>query len=236
MDSLIQVQADDAGLPTVDARTLHENLGVGRDFTTWIRGRIDQYGFREERDFTVISRSPDPGTGNRGAATDYALSLPMAKELAMVENNERGREVRRYLIRVEEAWNSDDMVMGRALKILDRKVKTLQAKAEEDRPKVEFYDQYAEAGGSESLQNAARILGQPPNKWIKRLQHDGFLFKRSNRQALVPYAPHLEAGIFEVRTWTVNEVERMQTRVTPKGIQFFARKLHVAIPESQRLN
>jgi phage anti-repressor protein len=77
----------------VSARDLHAALGVGRDFSTWIKDRIEKYGFIEEADF-----SPDLGKSAGGRpAVEYWLSLGMAKELAMVENNEKGRAVRLYL-------------------------------------------------------------------------------------------------------------------------------------------
>ena len=79
-----------------DARTLHARLNSKQEFANWIRGRIDQYGFIEGEDFlTNLSKT-------RGRPrTDYHLTLNMAKELAMIENNDIGREVRRYFIRLE---------------------------------------------------------------------------------------------------------------------------------------
>ena len=91
----------------VDARSLHQTLGVGRDFTTWIKHRIESYGFSESEDYeNVIS----PSLGNREIASQggdrksrkYSLSLDMGKELAMVEKNAMGRAVRRYFIKCEK--------------------------------------------------------------------------------------------------------------------------------------
>lgn len=109
-----------------DARDLHSFLAVGRDFSTWIKERIGQYGFIEGEDFLPFLAksyvaegdicSPDSGsksgvcspdsaskTERRGGhnRTDYHLTLDMAKELAMVENNDQGRQVRRYFIDME---------------------------------------------------------------------------------------------------------------------------------------
>lgn len=80
-----------------DARDLHTFLDVGRDFSNWIKARIEQYGFVEGEDFSpILAKS----TGGR-PATEYHLSLDTAKELAMVENNDQGRQVRRYFIAME---------------------------------------------------------------------------------------------------------------------------------------
>lgn len=97
-----------------NARDLHASLEVGKDFSTWIKDRIEKYGFTEGEDFIVFTRSPDlasgedefsPDLGNKSLvgrpAIDYHLTLDMAKELAMIENNPKGREVRRYFIRME---------------------------------------------------------------------------------------------------------------------------------------
>jgi phage anti-repressor protein len=85
---------------TVNARALHEYLQVGRDFSTWIKDRIEQYGFVENVDFVC---SPIPGSGRGGAnKKDYHLTIGMGKELAMVERTDRGREVRQYFIACEK--------------------------------------------------------------------------------------------------------------------------------------
>ena len=97
---------DGAEVRTVNARDLHAFLGVRRDFTNWIKGRIKQYGFIEGVDFVIISRSPELASGNRGAATDYHVTIGMAKELAMVERTPKGREVRLYFIECERVAKS----------------------------------------------------------------------------------------------------------------------------------
>jgi phage anti-repressor protein len=93
---------------TIDARKLHAFLGVGRDFSTWLADRIDTYGFVEGVDFVCSAfDSPKPGNQTRRGgdrrSKAYHLTLDMAKELAMIERNERGREARRYFIACERA-------------------------------------------------------------------------------------------------------------------------------------
>jgi phage anti-repressor protein len=103
MNELIKISAQ----RTVDARELHTFLQVGKDFSTWIKDRIAKYGFEAEKDFTGFS--PNLGkTSEQGGrpTTEYALSIGMAKELSMVENNEQGRKARRYFIAAEERLQS----------------------------------------------------------------------------------------------------------------------------------
>jgi phage anti-repressor protein len=88
----------------VDARLLYRFLDVGRDFTNWIKGRIEEYEFEKGRDYETFD-SPKPanqtGRGGDRRSVDYFLTLDMAKELAMVERTPRGRQARRYFIECE---------------------------------------------------------------------------------------------------------------------------------------
>ena len=104
MKELIKIQTNEVGENCVSARELHEGLEVGRDFTTWVKGRISKYGFEENIDFTIVNLAPP----NRGASwggnnkLDYIITVDMAKELCMVENNELGRKFRKYFIECEK--------------------------------------------------------------------------------------------------------------------------------------
>lgn len=95
-NGLIPIYKGESG-QVVDARELHEFLEVGKDFSNWIKDRIEKYEFVEGEDFTpVLAKS----TGGR-PSTEYTLTLDTAKEIAMVENNEQGRKIRKYFIEVE---------------------------------------------------------------------------------------------------------------------------------------
>jgi phage anti-repressor protein len=85
----------------VDARLLHRQLKVGKDFSNWIKYRIKEFGFEEGKDYSpnLASKISTHGGGNK---VDYLLSMDMAKELAMLERNEVGREIRRYFIAKEK--------------------------------------------------------------------------------------------------------------------------------------
>ena len=108
----------------VDARTLHTFLESKRLFQDWFKDRVEKYGWVEGVDYFVVTgtqicvpdepdRSPNLASGEKGArdekgrfigadAIDYHLTLSMAKELGMVENNEMGRRIRKYFIECEE--------------------------------------------------------------------------------------------------------------------------------------
>ncbi len=99
----------------IDARTLHKELKVGKDFTTWIKGRISKYEFVENEDYKLDSpkRVNQNSHGGDRKSKIYSLTLDMAKELSMVENNKIGRISRKYFISIDKAfkarrlWNID---------------------------------------------------------------------------------------------------------------------------------
>ncbi|MED0724034.1 antA/AntB antirepressor family protein, partial [Aneurinibacillus aneurinilyticus] len=94
---LVPVYADEQGNNLVNARELHEFLQVETRFNDWIERRIEKYGFVDGEDFhSFLSKS----NGGR-PSVEYILAIDTAKEISMVENNERGRQVRKYFIEME---------------------------------------------------------------------------------------------------------------------------------------
>ena len=90
------------GKQLVLSRELHQFLEVGRDFTSWIKKRIEKYKFVENEDYQVISSFPQNGGKGGRPKEEYLITLDMAKELSMVENNEKGRQARKYFIECEK--------------------------------------------------------------------------------------------------------------------------------------
>ena len=97
---------NEQNLDTVNARDLHAFLEVGRDFNTWIKARINRYGFIEDEDFMCVENLSSPKRGSSKSRTqkvkEYFVTLDMAKELAMVELNDKGKQARRYFIDCEK--------------------------------------------------------------------------------------------------------------------------------------
>lgn len=91
----------------VNARDLHEFLEVRRDFSTWIKNRITEYGFAVDVDYILVHQNRgSKGRGGDRRSKDYHLTLDTAKETAMVERNEKGRQIRRYFIECEKKLRS----------------------------------------------------------------------------------------------------------------------------------
>lgn len=134
MNELIPINYEDDA-PTVSGRELHAALGVTTRYNDWF-SRMCEYGFREGKDFySFLSKTP---TVNGRPATDHQLTIPMAKELCMLQRSEAGKRFRQYFLDVEAAWNSPDRIMERALAIAhqraleaERRIFALSAENEE---------------------------------------------------------------------------------------------------------
>lgn len=138
----------------VSARALHKALGVKRDFTNWIKGRIEEYGFKKGVDFEVVEylTSPNPASAKsrQQLAHDYLLTLNMAKELAMVERTEQGRAVRQYFIKCEEELHKVAPVRSAALR---RELKARITVASYFKPMCAALEAYRAELGKNTLQH-----------------------------------------------------------------------------------
>lgn len=181
---------------SVNARELHEFLEVGRDFTTWVKGRIAQYGFVEGEDYIIIEKLSSPKLGSANinhvdhnmarpqTLKDYLISIDMAKELAMVERNEKGKQARQYFIECERqlkqqfptlpnfnnpaaaarAWALEyERAEALRLENLKKEQALLVAK-----PKVEVYDQIVERN---HLYNATQVAQKMKMSAVKMNRH-----------------------------------------------------------------
>ena len=114
MKDLIRIDYDHEN-PTVSGRGLHAALEVNTDYPHWF-SRMCEYGFEEGKSYRTILTDRSDGLPGK-PKVDHELSISMAKELCMLQRSEIGRKFRQYFISVEEAWNSPDKVMERALQI-----------------------------------------------------------------------------------------------------------------------
>jgi len=143
LDKLIPINYDN-DRQTVSGRDLHEFLEVETPYTMWFK-RMAEYGFSEGADFiTILLES----TGGR-PSDNHQLSIDMAKELAMLQRSEKGKQARRYFIELEKRWNSPEAIMARALKMADKKISSLQSSVNE-------------------LQTENKLLSQQTLTWTSR--------------------------------------------------------------------
>lgn len=233
MNELISVTLNDNHEPVVSGRQLHEALGVNSNYTTWF-DRMADYGFTENQDYILLSNFGNQ-TGRGGHnKVDHIIKLDMAKEIAMIQRTERGKQVRQYFIQVEKDFNSPEKIMARALLMADQKVHKLEAQIEADRPKVLFADAVSASKSSCLIGELAKILKQNgidigQNKLFQWLRAHGYLISRRGESWNQPTQKSMQLGLFELKKTNINHPDghttvNTTTKVTGKGQQYFINK------------
>lgn len=103
-NELVPVYETSTGEKVVYGSELYGSLGSKRQYTDWIKGRLKECDAVEKEDYQSFSQNNEKPTGGR-PKLEYIIKLDTAKEMAMLERNEKGKQVRRYFITVEEKYN-----------------------------------------------------------------------------------------------------------------------------------
>lgn len=229
MNGIIKINLNDNQEPVVSGRQLHEALGVQSRYTTWFE-RMTEYGFVEGQDFL-----PNLGKSTGGRqAVDHIIKLDMAKEIAMIQRSERGKQVRQYFIQVEKDFNSPEKIMARALLLADKKVHKLEAQIEADKPKVLFADAVSASHTSILVGDLAKLISQNgfkigANRLFAWLRDNGYLIKRRGNSWNMPTQRSMDMKLFEIKETTVTHADghisiSKTVKVTGKGQQYFINK------------
>lgn len=217
MNELLKINTSDAEHITVSARDLYEALEVKTQFKDWFP-RMCEYGFEDGKDFcSFLSES----TGGR-PSQDAQITVDMAKEIAMLQRTEKGKEVRKYFIQVEKEWNSPERVMARALTIANKTIETLKIENSEMKPKADYFDNLVERNLLTNFRDTAKELGLRQTDLINNLIEDGYIY-RDQKSKLKPYAKYGKTGkgLFEIKEFSRNDHSDIQTLITPKGRETF---------------
>lgn len=226
MNELIPITVATIGgeeVNAVSARVLHASLGNKDAFAHWIKDRIEQFGFLEGQDFVTFWENSQKGRPRK----EYVVSIRMAKELCMVERNEKGKQVRLYFIECEKiakqktalALPEDYATALRALADQVDKTKQLEAKVKEDAPKVDYYDQLQDAPGEITFTRFAKLIGIQRKRLIDWLRANRYIYGVSN----TPYQNRIEQGLLVLRNpegkthSDGTPVFAPHAHVTPKG-------------------
>lgn len=228
MNELIKITYSD-DRPAVSARDLHEFLEVGSEYSHWFK-RMCEYGFTEGQDYSPFLTNRVDGLSGK-PRQDAILTIDMAKEICMLQRNEKGKQARQYFIQLEKDWNSPEKVMARALQIANKKLQVLEAKAEEDKPKVLFADSVAASHTSILIFDLAKILKQNGvdiggNRLFDWMRKNGYLVRRKGSDYNMPTQRSMEMGLFEVKETSVSHSDghisvNKTPKVTGKGQQYF---------------
>lgn len=228
MNELIKITYNN-DRPAVSARDLHDFLEVKTAYKDWFP-RMCEYGFTEGEDFcSFLSES----TGGR-PAQDAVLTIDMAKELCMIQRNEKGKQARQYFLQIEKDWNSPEKVMARALQIAGDKLKRLESKVEADAPKVLFADAVSASKTSILVGELAKLLKQNgvdigQHRLFRWMRENGYLIRRNGTDFNMPTQKSMDLGLFTVKETAITHsggtvTVSKTTKVTGKGQQYFIQK------------
>ena len=218
MNEIIALSAANIGgeqIPTVNARDLHAFLGVKTEFKDWIARRIKDFGFVENTDFCSFLSESSGGRPSK----EFSVSLGMAKELAMVERNAKGKQARLYFIECEKVAKAKAAAPAlRQLASSLEKQAALEHKVAEDAPKVAFAETVEASYGDMLIREAAKTLGYPATLLFDWLRAHSWITMKNE-----PYADRVKQGVLRPRVSNFTHPEKglsvsITAHVTPKGL------------------
>lgn len=230
---LIRIRENN-GQKVVSARELYAFLEVQTQFTKWC-SRMFEYGFEEHKDYTEVTVKNDCNLqGGKSTLTDYALTLDCAKEISMLQRNEKGKEARRYFIEVEKR------AVHQALRPPSRKqlaqwvveieeiIELQKNQLQLQAPKVAYVNQVLQSTSTYITNQIAKELGMAAVSLNKLLALLKVQYKQNDTWLL--YECHQNKGYTKTKTWTYTGSDgttktSMQTVWTEKGRFFIHEKI-----------
>ena len=235
---LIKITTNEDGQKLVSARELHEGLKVKSKFNDWITKRITKYGFEENQDFILVTQKKvtnnpkNPYTEQK----DYVITVDMAKELCMVENNELGRQFRKYFIEAEKQLKEIKKLDSYMIEDPIERAKRWIEEAEERKylmeenikkdeeikvlkPKAEFTDKFLQDDTLYKATDIAKEVGMTATKFNRLLEGLGIQFKQGGKWYIT--SEYDGNGYTKPYTFEYKEGKiQTQMRWTSKGRKF----------------
>lgn len=233
MNELIKINYE-TEQPTVSARELHKALSIEKRFSAWFE--TNSQGFVEGEDFTSVligTEVPNNGGFQHRELQDYKLSVDMAKHICLMSRTEKGKQCRQYLIDIEKAWNTPELVMARGLKAAQQMIADQSKIIERMKPKEIFADAVATSKQSILIGQLAKLICQNGHeigqqRLFRWMRDNGYLMKHGSNYNM-PMQRYVEQGLFEIKESAVTNPDgsvRMTktTVVTGKGQVYFINK------------
>ena len=233
MNELIKINYE-TEQPTVSARELHKALAIEKRFSAWFE--TNSQGFVEGEDFTSVligTEVPNNGGFQHRELQDYKLSVDMAKHICLMSRTEKGKQCRQYLIDIEKAWNTPELVMARGLKAAQQMIADQSKIIERMKPKEIFADAVATSHTSILIGQLAKLICQNGHeigqqRLFRWMRDNGYLMKHGSNYNM-PMQRYVEQGLFEIKESAVTNPDgsvRMTktTVVTGKGQVYFINK------------
>ena len=200
MSDLIKITTKD-GKQLVSARELHDFLGIGVHFSTWMK-RMCEYGFEEDIDFSIL-KSGNPN-GGIAKIDDYIITIDMAKEISMIQRTEKGKQARLYFIECEKklktqvpqlteeqklallVFEGGFSAVEASKKMVELQTKPLLETIETQKPKVEYVDKFMNGDGLFLISEIAKKVGITAVRANNILKDNKIIYK--NGRKYYPYA------------------------------------------------
>ena len=243
MGELIKIEVNENQEIIVSGRELHKGLEVESRYNDWFK-RMLKYGFEENLDYIAITQKKVTAQGNETTYIDHVIKLDMAKEICMLQRNDKGREFRKYFIECEkrlkeqqlpqltrkeelqlQLFSEDSLEVVNAHKELvkievEEATKPLLGKIEEDKPLVDFAETISKTSDSISIGDFAKLIKDEGiklgrNKLFEWLRDNKYLMKDNK-----PYQKYIDNGYFEIIEYSYN---------TPYGSKFGIKTLITGI-------
>ena len=241
MTELISIK-EYKGQKVINARELHYFLESRRDFSTWIKDRIEKYGFIENQDYSTFTKIVE-----RAKRIEYALTIDTAKEIAMVEGNDKGKQARQYFIECEKKLQNkaiDFSDPANVLMLAENWVKehNLRLAAEKTikvlQPKADLMDKVMDTDDKIDIGQAAKILKLPfgRNIMFSKLRKNGIFFKNKNE----PKQEYIARGYFELKEKFIERNDHpgfvvIKVLVTQKGLDFLSKLFGVVSSHTKQV-
>jgi len=208
-EQLIPINENESGDVVISGRDLHEFLEIKTAYKDWFP-RMIEYGFAEDVDFiTDIEKVDAQNRARTYEQTNHIIKLDMAKEIAMIQRNEKGKQARQYFIQVEKAWNSPEMIMKRALEYVNRQVEGLSLESAHQKqiiaelqPKATYYDLILQNKSLVAISVIAKDYGISGTKMNELLNEHGVQYKMGNKKKYIwlLYAKYQDKGYTSSKT------------------------------------
>lgn len=242
-NELVPVYETSTGEKVVYGSELYEVLEVKSNYRDWVKNRLEDCEAIENEDYESFAKK----LAKNGRPTkDHIIKLDTAKEMAMLERNDKGKQVRRYFIEIEKKYKinllSKSLPQGKellALAVLEAQ-KTIEEQnhaIERMKPKEVFADAVTTSNTSILIGELAKILKQNGYKTGEKrlfewMRNNGYLIKRKGTDYNTPTQRSMELELFEVKETAITHADghttiNKTTKVTGKGQQYFINKLLV---------
>ena len=241
MTELISIK-EYKGQKVINARELHYFLESRRDFSTWIKDRIEKYGFIENQDYSTFTKIVE-----RAKRIEYALTIDTAKEIAMVEGNDKGKQARQYFIECEKKLQNKSIDFSdpaNVLMLAENWVKehNLRLAAEKTikvlQPKADLMDKVMDTDDKIDIGQAAKILKLPfgRNIMFSKLRKNGIFFKNKNE----PKQEYIAREYFELKEKFIERNDHpgfvvIKVLVTQKGLDFLSKLFGVVSSHTKQV-